>query len=41
MAQAIISESGDRHQVIKSDLTDVQHHRVWKRAAKIRRARDK
>jgi predicted PurR-regulated permease PerM len=41
MAQAIISESGDRHQVIKSDLTDVRHHRVWKRAAKIRRARDK
>jgi predicted PurR-regulated permease PerM len=38
MAQAIISETGDRHQVIKSDLTDVRHHRVWKRAAKIRRA---
>ena len=38
MAQAIISESGDRHQVIKSDLTDVRHHRVWKRAKKIRRA---
>jgi predicted PurR-regulated permease PerM len=39
MAQAIISETGDRHQVIKSDLTDVRHHRVWKRAKKIRRAR--
>jgi predicted PurR-regulated permease PerM len=41
MAQAIISETGDRHQVIKSDLTDVRHHRVWKRAAKIRRAQEK
>ena len=39
MAQAIISESGDRHQVIKSDLTEVRHHRVWKRAKKLRRAR--
>jgi predicted PurR-regulated permease PerM len=41
MAQAIISETGDRHQVIKSDLTEVRHHRVWKRAARIRRAREK
>jgi predicted PurR-regulated permease PerM len=39
MAQAIISETGDRHQVIKSDLTEVRHPRVWKRAKKIRRAR--
>jgi predicted PurR-regulated permease PerM len=38
MAQAIISETGDRHQVIKSDLTEVRHPRVWKRAKKIRRA---
>jgi predicted PurR-regulated permease PerM len=39
MAQAIISEFGDRHQVIKSDLTDVRHHRVFRRAARMRRAR--
>jgi predicted PurR-regulated permease PerM len=38
MAQAIISETGDRHQVIKSDLTEVRHPHVWKRAKKIRRA---
>ena len=31
MGQAIVSEWGDRHQVIESDLTDVRHHRVWKR----------
>jgi predicted PurR-regulated permease PerM len=38
MGQAIVSDWGDRHQVIKSDLTEVRHHRVWKRMAKIRRA---
>jgi hypothetical protein len=38
MAQAIISEFGDRHQVVQSDLTDVRHHRVFRRAAKLRRA---
>ena len=38
MAQAIVSDWGDRHQVIKSELTEVRHHRVWKRMAKIRRA---
>ena len=38
MAQAILSEFGDRHQVVKSDLTDVRHHRVFRRAAKLRRA---
>jgi predicted PurR-regulated permease PerM len=38
MAQAIISETGNRHQVIQSDLTDVRHHRVWKRAKKLRRS---
>ncbi len=40
MAQAIVSDWGDRHQVIKSDLTEVRHHRVWKRWSKIRRARE-
>jgi predicted PurR-regulated permease PerM len=39
MAQAIISNWGDRHQVIKSELTEVRHHRVWKRWTKIRKAR--
>ena len=38
MGQAIVSEFGDRHQVVKSDLTDVRHHRVFRRAAKQRRA---
>ena len=37
MGQAIVSEFGDRHQVVQSDLTDVRHHRVWKRTAKQRR----
>ncbi len=37
MAQALISEWGDRHQVVKSDLTDVRHHQVWKRWSKIRK----
>ena len=40
MAQAIVAEWGDRHQVIKSELTEVRHHRVWKRWSKIRRARE-
>jgi len=39
MGQALISNWGDRHQVIKSDLTEVRHHRVWKRWTKIRKAR--
>ena len=39
MAQALSSEWGDRHQVIKSDLTEVRHHRVFKRWTKIRKAR--
>jgi predicted PurR-regulated permease PerM len=38
MGQAIVSEFGDRHQVVKSDLTEVRHPSVWKRAARIRRA---
>ena len=38
MAQALISDWGDRHQVIKSDLVEVHHHRVWKRWAKIRKS---
>ena len=38
MAQALISDWGDRHQVIKSDLVEVRHPRVWKRWAKIRKA---
>ena len=37
MGQALISDWGDRHQVIKSDLVEVRHHRVWKRWAKIRK----
>ena len=39
MIQALTSEWGARHQVIKSDLTDVRHHRVFKRWTKIRKAR--
>jgi len=39
MAQALISNWGDRHRVIKSELTEVRHHRVWKRWTKIRKAR--
>ncbi|MET0146335.1 MAG: AI-2E family transporter [Ilumatobacteraceae bacterium] len=38
MGQALISDWGDRHQVIKSELTDVRHPQVWKRLAKIRKA---
>jgi predicted PurR-regulated permease PerM len=37
MGQAIVSEWGDRHQVITSDLTDVRHHRDWKAWSKMRR----
>jgi predicted PurR-regulated permease PerM len=40
MAQALVSEVGARHDVIKSDLTEVRHHRVWKRAARIRKAQE-
>ena len=40
MAQALVSDWGSRHQVIKSDLVEVRHHRVWKRWSKIRRAQD-
>jgi predicted PurR-regulated permease PerM len=39
MIQALSSEWGDRHQVIKSELTDVRHHRVFKRWTKIRKSR--
>jgi predicted PurR-regulated permease PerM len=39
MIQALVSQWGDRHQVIKSDLVEVRHHRVWKRWMKIRKAR--
>ena len=31
MGQALVSDWGDRHQVIQSELTDVRHPRVWKR----------
>ena len=40
MAQAVASERGDRHQVIKSELTEVRHHRVWKRMAKLRKSQE-
>ena len=40
MAQALIGELGDRHAVIKSDLTEVRHHQVWKRMAKLRKLQD-
>ena len=40
MGQAIVSEWGDRHEVIKSELTEVRHPRVWKRWSKIRKARE-
>jgi predicted PurR-regulated permease PerM len=39
MAQALISEYGERHEVVRNDLVEVRHPRVWKRWAKIRRAR--
>ena len=38
MAQALLSDWGDRHQVIKSDLVEVRHHRVWKRWSRIRKS---
>jgi predicted PurR-regulated permease PerM len=39
MGQAIVNDWGDRHQVIKSELTEVRRPQVWKRWAKIRKAR--
>ena len=39
MGQAILSERGDRHQVIKSKLTEIRQPRVWKRWAKARKQR--
>jgi predicted PurR-regulated permease PerM len=39
MAQALISDWGQRHPVVRNDLVEVRHPRVWKRLAKIRRAR--
>jgi predicted PurR-regulated permease PerM len=38
MAQALISDWGDRHPVVESHLTDDRHHRVWKRLSKIRKS---
>jgi predicted PurR-regulated permease PerM len=40
MAQALLGELGGRHAVVKSDLTEVRHPRVWKRAAKIRKVQE-
>ncbi len=39
MAQALISDWGARHEVVRNDLVEVRHPRVFKRLAKIRRAR--
>jgi predicted PurR-regulated permease PerM len=39
MAQALISDWGERHPVVQNDLVEVRHPRVFKRLAKIRRAR--
>jgi predicted PurR-regulated permease PerM len=39
MAQALISDWGERHPVVRNDLVEVRHPRVFKRLAKIRRAR--
>jgi predicted PurR-regulated permease PerM len=39
MAQALISDWGERHPVVHSELVQVRHPRVWKRWSKIRRAR--
>ena len=39
MAQALISEYGERHDVVRNELVEVRHPRVWKRWSKIRRAR--
>lgn len=38
MAQALLSDWGQRHQVIKDELVEVRHHRVWKRWQRIQRA---
>ena len=38
MAQALLSDWGQRHQVIKDELVEVRHHRVWKRSQRIQRA---
>jgi predicted PurR-regulated permease PerM len=38
MASAIVADWGDRHPVVRNDLVEVRHPRVWKRWAKIRRA---
>jgi predicted PurR-regulated permease PerM len=40
MAQALLGELGGRHAVVKNDLTEVRHPRVWKRAAKIRKVQE-
>jgi predicted PurR-regulated permease PerM len=39
MAQALVSDYGQRHEVVRNDLVEVRHPRVWKRWSKIRRAR--
>jgi predicted PurR-regulated permease PerM len=39
MAQALISDWGERHPVVPDDLVEVRHPRVSKRWSKIRRAR--
>ena len=39
MGQAILSERGDRHQVVRSELTEIHHPRVWKRWARLRKQR--
>lgn len=37
MATALIGGSGGRHQVVRSDLTEVRDHRVWKRWARMKK----
>jgi predicted PurR-regulated permease PerM len=39
MGQAIVNDWGDRHQVIKNELTEVRRPQVWKRWSKIRKVR--
>jgi predicted PurR-regulated permease PerM len=39
MIQALASEWGHRHPVVRNDLVDVRHPRVWKRWSKMRKAR--
>ncbi|MET0458578.1 MAG: AI-2E family transporter, partial [Ilumatobacteraceae bacterium] len=39
MGPAIVNDWGDRHQVIKNELTEVRRPQVWKRWSKIRKAR--